>query len=494
MPSSLDPRTMTKLSPKALERISLARSDFSVFLELIWKFTPMKHQRAWMKELTRVVSGDITELLIVAPRGAGKSALFVLFLAWMIGNNPTKHYGLISYADAIAYRRSRAIRNIIQFDPIYRLIFPEVKPDFSNWARESFTVLRADKTDLHPTLIAAGSTAAIISSRLNGVVYDDPHDEKNSKTPVKRRKVVESWDQALSPCLQDLAWTICIATRYADDDLPGIFINRGFVVLHQRAITQSYKKGRKPARKELSYAPGLASLPFLREKRDRNPLAFALQYQGDTTGGTAAVIKRCVAYQANELPELGDLLIQAGTDTNYKEGQENDYTVIWVGGLDSKGNVWILHREKGRWDVDELANLLIELHRMWRYTNNWVEDTAKGTPAVTMVRKKAAYVPCELQPVSRGGTRSRASSIASHLNSGQVKFPAAAGWFKDAEYYLTHYGHTDYDDDLDALYMLLSNLLQAIHPKNYGVGRPKRRVTIGGGRFGRKKRKGFGRR
>ena len=490
---------MAKLPPatksKILERAQAARSDFSLFIELIWRYTPLKHQRKWLDELKLVVSGEVTELLLIAPRGAGKSALVgVLFLAWIIGNNPTKHYGLVCYGDKQAWRRCTAIRNIIEQDPVYHLIFPQVKPDPRNWSRESFTLQRTDTTDLHPTLTAVGSDSGIISSRLDGLVYDDPHDEKNSRTAGKRRQVVETYDNAIQPCLEGLAWTVCICTRYADDDLPGFFINRGFRAIHQRAITQSYKKGRKPARKELSYAPSLKTLAQLKQQRDRNPLVFALQMQGDTTGGTAAIIKRLVTYQANELPEFKEMLIQAGTDTNYKEGEESDYTVIFVGGMDRKGGVWMLHREKGRWDVDDLADLLISLHRDWHYTTNWIEDTAKGTPAVTMVRKKAAFVPCELQPASRGGKRSRASSIASHLNSGQVKWPAAAGWFKDAEYYLTHYGHTDQADDLDALYMLLSNLLQAIHPASYGAGRPKRRVTIGGGRFGMKKRKGFGRR
>jgi predicted phage terminase large subunit-like protein len=481
---------MPSLPPETLERVAKAREDFPTFVELIWKFTALKHQHKWMKELKRIVSGEITELLIIAPRGSGKSALVgVLFLAWMIGRNPDKHYGLISYADDIAFRRSRAIRNLIQYDPVYHLIFPNVKPDFRNWSRDSFTIQRSDTADLHPTLIAAGSTAAVISSRLHGVVYDDPHDEKNSKTPTKRRAVVETWDQAIHPCLEGGAWTGCICTRFADDDLPGIFINRGFVVIHQRAITRSYYPNRKVKEQENSYAPALKSLAALRKERERNPLVFALQMQGDTTGGRAAVIKRLVTYQANELPDLQELLIQAGSDTAYKEGEENDYNVTYVGGLDKKGGVWMLDRIKLRCDVDDLAEEYIELHRAWRYTNNWIEDTSKGTPAVTTLRKKAAFVPCELQPASRGGKRSRVSSIASPLNSGQVKWPANAEWLKDAEYYLTHYGHTDYDDDPDALYMLLSNLLRAIHPQNYGQGRPKRRVTIGGGRQGVKIRR-----
>jgi predicted phage terminase large subunit-like protein len=480
---------MTKLSPEVLARIDRARSDFPTFVELLWKFTPLKHQRRWMKELKRITLGEIKELLLIAPRGAGKSALVgVLFLAWVIGRNPDNHYGLICYGDKQAWRRSTAIRNILESDRIYSLIFPNIKPDYRNWSRESFTVQRTDTADLHPTLTAVGSDSGIISSRLDGLVYDDPHDERNSRTATKRRQVVETYDNAIFPCLEGGAWTVCICTRYADDDLPGIFINRGFEVIHQRAKTRSYN-ARTKIEKELSYAPTLISLADLRKMDERNPLVFALQMQGDTTGGTAAIIKRLVTYQAAELPDLQQLLIQAGTDTNYKEGEANDYTVIYIAGLDKAGNVWMLHREKGRWDVDALADLLVELHRTWRYTNNWIEDTAKGTPAVTMVKKKAAFVPCELQPASRGGKRSRASSIASHLNTGQVKWSANAEWFKDAEYYLTHYGHTDYADDLDALYMLLSNLLQAIHPQNSGAGRPKMRITIGGGRFGRKLRR-----
>ncbi|KKK89436.1 hypothetical protein LCGC14_2733100, partial [marine sediment metagenome] len=309
---------MPKLPPEILERAAKARDDFPTFVALVWKFSPLKHQKRWMKELKRMVAGEIKELLIVAPRGSGKSALVgVLFLTWMIGRNPDKHYGLISYTDKIAYRRSKAIRNIIQYDPIFRLIFPGLVPDFRNWSRESFTLKRADATDLHPTLIAAGSTSAIISSRLDGLVYDDPHDEKNSKSPTKRREVVETYDTSIYFCLQGDAWTACIATRYADDDLPGIFITRGFTLVHQRAITESYNS-RTKKRKELSYAPELKSLALLKKEQEKNPLVFALQMQGDTTGGKAAIIKKLHTYQADELPDLQELLIQAGTDTNYK--------------------------------------------------------------------------------------------------------------------------------------------------------------------------------
>ncbi len=46
-------------------------------------------------------------------------------------------------------------------------------------------------------------------------------------------------------------------------------------------------------------------------------------------------------------------------------------------------------------------------------------------------------------------------------------FPAYADWFKDAQYNLTYYPYTDHDDDIDALYILVENLLQVIHPYRF---------------------------
>ncbi len=474
---------MAKIDPalkaKILKRAETAQKDFSTFISFVWAFTPFKHQKVWIKELQAIADGDVKQLLLIAPRGAGKSAILVLFLAWMIGNNPTKHYGLISYADAVAWKRCRALRKIVEHSPEYHLIFPDIERGDSNWSRESFTVKRPDITDIHPTFMAAGSTAQVISSRLDGLVYDDPHDGKNSKTATKRRAVIETYDQDIKPCLVGGAWTACVATRYADDDLPGKFILRGFKKLHQKAIVETNDMKRKIYHIEHSYAPKLHTLAELRKDREENPAAFDLQMQGITRGSKASIIKKLTHYKPEDLPDLKDLLIGAGTDTNYKDTEAADYTVIYVCGMDVKHNVWVLHREKGRWDVNELADLFINLHTQWGYYNNWIEDTAKGTPAVTVVKKKAPYIPCELQPPSSGGKRSRASAIASYLNSGQVRFPVGIEWIQDAEHYLTGFPHVDHDDDVDALYMVLNNILHTIHPANYGKGRPEMRVTIG---------------
>ena len=82
------------------------------------------------------------------------------------------------------------------------------------------------------------------------MVYDDPHDVRNSATPHRRKQVVETYDQAIVPCLIEGAWTVCIATRYAEDDLPGVFLTRGFKTIHQRAKVEIYDPTKKPPRRE----------------------------------------------------------------------------------------------------------------------------------------------------------------------------------------------------------------------------------------------------
>ena len=466
---------------KILAKVELARRDFETFVSLMTAFKPARHQRKWIRELQDVIEGKTRELLIVAPRGAGKSTIVgILYVAWQIGNNPDGHYGVISYADKVAWNRTSAVRRIIQHHNVYHLIFPGVKPDFSNWSRGSLSVQRKDLSDPHPTLMAAGATSAIISYRLDGMVYDDPHDVRNSKTAHRRKQVVETYDQAIVPCLIEGAWTVCIATRYAEDDLPGVFITRGFKTVHQRAKVEIYDTSKKPARREESYWAEKYSLEHLNELQERSPESFALNYQGDTTGGKGQIIKQIHTYLSEELPGKDDLLTAGGCDTCYKDKQEADYNVIYIGGLDKKGNIFILHREKNRFDVTDFSDLVISL---WdspdtRFTTLKIEDTAKGTPAVDVIRKKAARVPLELENPASGGKRSRASAIASYINSGQVKFPKMADWLPDAEYYLLHYGHADHDDDVDALYLLITHLLNCIHPENYGAGRPRIKVRM----------------
>ena len=474
-----NPTTQELVHARALK----ARTDFYTFVSMMVNWKLAKHQKQWIKELQAVADKETKELLIIGPPGSSKSSLTsVLFGAWLIGRNPDCHGGIISYGDRPAWDRVEAVKRIIEFHAVYHLIFPQVIKNEEHWSRKSFIVQRKDVADLHPTLMGAGSSGTVISYRLDWCIYDDPHDEKNTQTPLRRRKVLNTFDETITTRLIEDAFIICVATRWAEDDLPGLLEKRGFKTIHQRAIVEIVNKATKKniPRKHTyhSYWPEKYSLTFLREKEQRNPAVFHMQYQGDLKGGKAAVIKRIHTYKELELPDHKELMVAAGGDTAYKSTEANDFNVIYVGGLDAAGNIWILDRFKARCGVNELSEAIIELRVRWQYYTLWLEDTGQATPAVETVRRKTPGVPIQLVKPGTGGKHSRASAIAAYINSGQVKFPVSAPWLQDSEYYLLHFGHAEFDDDVDALFYLVFNLLQAIHFSKYGLGRPKLKVTF----------------
>lgn len=474
---------LEKVQARALK----ARTDFYTYVSMMTDWKIAKHQKAWIEELQKVADGQTKELLLVGPPGSSKSTLVsVLFGSWMIGRSPDGHGGILSYGDKPAHERVVAVRRIIEFHPVFHLIFPDVQPNKDeSWSRKSFTVKRKDIADPHPSLMGAGSSGTVISYRLSWLIYDDPHDEKNTKTAYKRRQVLNTYDETITTRLIEGAPVICVATRWAEDDLPGSLQKRGFHMIHQKAIvetvtkvTKDHPRGSRPTHIYRSYWPEKYSLAFLQEKERRNPEVFYLQYQGDIKGGKSAVIKRIHTYTEAELPPRATLMVAGGGDTAYKSTETNDFNVIYIGGLDSEGNIWILDRFKDRCGVNDLADEVIRLRARWNYYTLWLEDTGQATPAVEVVRRKTIGVPIELTKPGQGGKHSKAAAIAAYLNTGQVKFPVSADWLEDAEYYLLHFGHAEFDDDVDALFYLVFNLLQAVHFSKYGIGRPKKHVRF----------------
>jgi predicted phage terminase large subunit-like protein len=177
-----------------------------------------------------------------------------------------------------------------------------------------------------------------------------------------------------------------------------------------------------------------------------------------------------------ELAKKKDLMMAAGWDTALKDKQENDFSVMYLGGLDKAGNIWVVGREKGRYTIQEIVSISKETYVKWRTMGIWFEDSAQGTPAVQTIRAEMPHVPCDTVYYS-GGKRSRANVLAQYIHNGQVRFPKFVEWFADCEYYLKHFPHTDHDDDIDSLFVLVDNLLQMRHPASY-EDRPEATVSM----------------
>jgi predicted phage terminase large subunit-like protein len=394
-----------------------------------------------------------------------------------------------------------AVRKILQESLPYKLVFPGIKRDPTQWNKSYFKVLRDDPSDIHPTLLAAGATGAVIGARFDGLLYDDPHDEKNVDKSWKRAKVWDNYNNSLNTRVVDHGWQVFIGTRWADDDFIGRLSKSGLIlpenVVFMPALNkkgESYWPELYPLYSEIRDEDGnvIREASKLWSVREKTPDVFYLQYMGDTTGGETATIRKIVTYDERITIERGTtetgfpyvkvwkgndykqgdrdqraLLIGIGFDTALKKGKENDYTVGYVGGLDRDGNIWLLDRVKGRFGTPELVEEIKRLYEKWMPYNIWIEDSAQGTPAVQTLQAELPFLPTETVPIAQGGSYARANSLTPYLHKGQIKFPVLNDWYEDTRYQLMHFGHTEHDDDVDALYVLCNSLFYVRHPGAY---------------------------
>lgn len=456
---------MTELADKVLKRGEKARENFAEFCRFVLGIDPAKHQKPWVKELQAIGDDPVGKsLVIIAPPGSGKTQLVgVGFTAWMIGKHPERHLGLLSYSDMVGWARSFAVRNLIENSLPYQIAFPNVLPNKKRWGTSEFQVQREEMADPHPTLRAGGLTSAVVAYRLNGAVIDDPHDQKNSATTHQLDKAWRNWEEAISTRFTSDAWDVTIGTRWNDKDYIGRRKEqKGVKVVHTKALNSAGE----------SYWPEHYPTEFLVLKKYQSPALFAMQYMGDTTGGEAQIIRHLATY--DPMPEImvakHDLAIASGWDTAFKERQQNDFSVGFVGGIDRYGRIYVLDKIKGRWGLPQLLDQITGAYNSWPQFAVWVEDAASGTPAVQTLTAQS-MLPVEAI-MYRGGKTTRAHALAPFLHGGHVLFPKYSSWFPETEYELTHFPNTDHDDELDALFLLVDNLTKLRHPSSF-LDRPR---------------------
>ena len=457
-----------------------AAKSFREFCRFIGDLDPVAHQKEQVDACQDI--GDNPQggqkYIVVAPPGSGKSQLIgVLFIAWMIGKYPDEHVGLLSYADKPAHKQSDAIRKIIVESKPYHFTFPSIKKDPSSWGKAECRVQRKSLIDHQPTLRCGGTQSAVVSYRMSGLVFDDPISQKQSRNAEQLEKAWDNYLMTVTTRLIDMAWQMVIGTRWVDDDFIGSLLQRkieGWEVIHIRALDDDGKTYWPPDGK-WGY-----SQKFMDDKKLLDPELFQVAYMGEPGKEGTGIIKKLPVYR--EVPDLDmikrlDLLVAVGWDTAFKDKEKNDYTVGYVGGLDAYGVIWILDRRKGRFTTPKVIDEIYDVQEEWNPYEQWVEDSGGGTPAVQTIQAESPDIPLLTVPVTRGGKRSRAHALVPYIKGGRVTFARHATWFENSRYNLTRFPFITHDDDIDALWVLVGNLLNMTHPASY-EDRERRRLRM----------------
>ena len=117
-------------------------------------------------------------------RGAAKSTLLDLWIVWMLVEDPTINFLILSADQTTSRRITRDCRYIIERHPMAM----DLKSDEEQWQAERFSV-RGCIDARNPSVSAHGIMSNITSARATYVIFDDVEVPKNSSTEFKREQL-----------------------------------------------------------------------------------------------------------------------------------------------------------------------------------------------------------------------------------------------------------------------------------------------------------------
>lgn len=226
-------------------------TGFAAFFELMHGTKLHKEGMKWVKNIY-LAKEQGKGLLQKCHRESGKTTVFSkFFLAFQVGKYPEKVHGVCRLNDTKGEATTAAIAYIIEFDPMWKLVFPNVVPDKSKkWGAEGYDVRDTNYSDEEwsrlmtkrpvcaGTFVGRGwSSGSWIGDRFDGTfIIDDIHDEKNTKSEREMAAIFDFYKNTLDYCIMDGALEIWNYTPWSSTDLYAFAESTGEYIISETPV------------------------------------------------------------------------------------------------------------------------------------------------------------------------------------------------------------------------------------------------------------------
>lgn len=462
---------------------------FASYMEFVHGWKPRKHQKAWVEALQDLADHKLLDkhgnptnkLMILAAPGFGKTDTMIEYNAWSIGRSIERgeipQVGYVAYADDVAMLRSLAIRNTIEHNENYKMVFPFVEPDKTNrWAAHEWFLARDDVSKKDPTMRASGITGQILSYRFPTLLtIDDPHDPKNVKTPGQREEVWRLWRTTIRTRVYEDTPVILICTRWAEDDLAGrlLEVEDNWAVVHGPALNEQDESVWPPEKTGAGW-----STKTLHTFRAEDKESFLTQYMALPPASAGDIFKWWT--YGPEPPMVDIVKVVQSWDTALTAKTYSSFSVMVEGWILKNGRVYIKKVWRGKLEFPALLEKLVEEY--WEAEKLYgdklsviVENKASGLPLVSMSAiPRNRIKPKDLPRHTRDGAPgqqmdlvARAAAASTYFETRHIIIPD--GWTAWKEDYVTEmksFPRGRNDDQVSATLLLVE---EAYPPriKNY---------------------------
>lgn len=478
---------MTKVAAQKMQVDALVRKNFYYFVLKFFsilnhgkKFHANWHHRAIAHEVMRCrESFELSRLLINLPPQHGKSELVsVLYVAWLLGRDPTLNILCISYGETVAERFALLTLEVMK-SAEYRRLFPKTKLVKTAW-NEIVTSEggRRSARSVHGPI--TGHPADVI-------IIDDPHKIDSSLTKLEITKVLAWADETLAARLTNPSKgiIICVMQRVRLDDLTGYYLSKPNEPWRQLKLPLvAVEDEWIPIGPDEVYhrKKGEILHPEWRGEKDvliakQNPFVFASQHQQDPMpdGGVILKPEYLKTYKSFGFHHYYEQ-IMIGVDGAASVSEHASHSAMVVVGI-RENKFYVLDAWRGHVELPTLQKKTLELLEDIGPSHIVIENASSGIGLYQILRPlfnhQGIYI---LDP--QGSKEQRLYDVQSLFVQGRVLFPSKDIETKDMfalrqELLTAPHGQTD--DLMDALVTVLRCvLLYAGHqraPISYhGVG------------------------
>ena len=396
-------------------------------------------------------------VLNMPPRSLKTFIVSVCLPAWLLLRDPTLEIIVVSYADEFSRKPAREFRDLMESPLMWRL------------SRGDLGIARKATETEYETYQSGGRYATSVGGTLTGrgadyLIIDDPMKADEAHSDAARRNVFE-WFASAAHSRRNRPSTarmlLCMQ-RLHMWDLAGHLLEQGWPSLVFPAIADArmeYELGSRVHIREAGtlLQPEWDSLEELEAtKKQIGTYNFTAQYQQNPAPAEGNIIKREWLKQYQKLPASDTFRhVYIACDPGGKAGEHNDYTAIVVVGVINR-DVYILAASRGHWQCLEIKHEIEAMAAIWKSTRIIIETTGLGEAVRQEIVREGRRDVLGVQP--KLDKASRLYRVIARFESGHVHLPKEAPWLMDFEAELLAFPSAGYDDQVDALVLILEDL------------------------------------
>jgi predicted phage terminase large subunit-like protein len=272
--------------------------------------------------------------------------------------DPETTIGILSFNKATATAFVDQIRRELE-KPALRELFPDIlhqKTPKLNWSAEKGLIVKRRANPPEPTVFGSGLTdGQPVGRHFRLLIYDDVVTADAVTSPEIIRKTTDAWERSLALTVTEGGRSWYAGTRYHVKDTYAEILNRGVFRERRRLCVDA--EGRPTLMSEAELAKIRTSM---------GSRTYAAQMMQEPTGEGVRYFKDGWLMFCDREPDRRALNVYIIIDSANGKRKNNDYTTMWVVGLGSDGNYYVLDIVRDRMDLVQRTEALFALHRKWR--------------------------------------------------------------------------------------------------------------------------------